>query len=120
MMIEIADFLGHLHFGIRTYVGATSLLDHYPRGHCPDSTTRVDMIPQGFILRIRHHRLDEGIGLALKLRQPHLKLLIAPDELDGFQCDIEQPLGVVGVVRNVLMVMVKLMMQMVWPWRGKY
>lgn len=117
MMIEIADFLGGTDV-VPASVGTISLLNHYTRRHCPDSTTaRVDVVPQRFILRIGHHRLDEGIGLTLKLCQSHLQLLVASDQLDRFQCDVEQPLGVVGVVRNVRLVVVQLVMQMVWPRR---
>lgn len=118
MMIEIADFLGGAPPSIRRAgVGIVSLLDHDARCHRPNGTrTRVHLVPQRFVLRVGHHRLDEGAGLLLKLGQPHLQLLVAPDQLDRFQSDVEQALGVVRVVRNVLVVVVQLVMRMVWPW----
>lgn len=117
MMIEIADFLGAPPSIRRAGVGTVSLLDHDARCHRPNyrTRTRVHLVPQRFVLRVGHHRLDEGAGLLLKLGQPHLQLLVAPDQLDRFQSDVEQALGVVRVVRNVLVVVVQLVVRMVWP-----
>lgn len=80
----------------------------------------LEAVPQRFVLRVSHDGLDERVGFHLELGEPHLQLLVAPDQLDRLERDVEQTLGVVRVVRNVLVVVVQRVVRLVRPRGRKY